>query len=111
MWAAFAHLAGLTYLISIPGILSCGVIWLWKRDSHPLVNEHGKEAVNFQISLLIYTVASFAVILATCGIGAFLLLPALMLLSVFVIVLPIIATVQASEGRSYRYPLTIRLID
>ena len=111
MWAAFAHLSGLVYLIGVPGIFGSLVIWLWKRDSHPLVNQHGKEAVNFQLSLLLYTVGAAIIGFVTCGLGLIVLIPLLLLMSVLVIVLPIIATVQASEGRPYRYPLTIRLID
>ncbi len=111
MWAAFAHLAGLSTLIGLPGVIGCLVIWLWKRDTDPLVDQHGKEAVNFQLALLIYGAAGALLVVATCGFGAILILPLLALTSVLVIVLPIIATVQASEGRSYRYPYTIRLID
>ncbi len=111
MWAAFAHLAGLLSLVGVPGVIGSLVIWMWKRDTHRLVNEHGKEAVNFQISLLIYVAASALIVFLTCGLGALIVVPVGVLLSVLVVVLPIIATVQASEGRSYRYPLTIRLID
>ena len=110
MWAAFAHLAGLVYLAGVPGVLGSLVVWLWKRGEHPLVDEHGKEAVNFQITLLLYNVAIAVTAFLTCGLGVILLAPLLAVLAVLVIVLPIIATVQASEGRPYRYPLTIRLI-
>jgi uncharacterized Tic20 family protein len=111
MWAAFAHLAGLLSLAGIPGVFGCLAIWLWKRDTHPLVNEHGKEAVNFQITVLIVGAASVALVVLTCGLGTLLVIPLAALMGVLVIVLPIIATVQASEGRHYRYPLTLRLID
>ena len=111
MWAAFAHLAGLIYLLGVPGILGSLVIWLWRRGDHRLVDEHGKEAVNFQLTLLIYSVAGAALVFMTCGLGAIIVGPLLAVLAVFVIVLPIIATVRASEGRPYRYPLTIRLVD
>lgn len=111
MWAAFGHLAGLVYLLGVPGVLGSLVIWLWKRGEHPLVDEHGKEAVNFQITLLLYNLAIVATAFLTCGLGVILLAPLLAVVAVLVVVLPIIATVQASEGRPYRYPLTIRLID
>ena len=110
MWAAFAHLAGLVYLLGIPGILGSLIIWLWKRGDHPLVDEHGQEAVNFQITLLIYNTAAVLIGCGTLGLGLIVLALLLAILAVLVIVLPIIATVQASEGRPYRYPLTIRLI-
>lgn len=110
MWAAFAHLSGLVYLIGVPGIFGSLIVWLWKRGDHPLVNEHGKEAVNFQITLLIYNTAAVVIGFLTCGLGLIVLAPLLAILAVLIIVLPIIATVQASEGRPYRYPLTIRLV-
>jgi uncharacterized Tic20 family protein len=110
MWAAFAHLAGLLVLVGAP-VIGCLVIWLWKRDTSVLVDEHGKEAVNFQISVLLFSAASVVLVVLTCGIGGLLVVPLAALMSVLVIVLPIIATVQASEGRHYRYPLTLRLID
>jgi uncharacterized Tic20 family protein len=111
MWAAFTHLAGLVYLAGIPGILGSLVIWLWKRGDHRLINEHGKEAVNFQITLLIYNVAAFVIGACTLGLGLIVVAPLMAILAILIIVLPIIATIQASEGRPYRYPLTIRLID
>lgn len=106
MWAAFAHLAGLASLIGIPGVLGSVVVWLWKRDTHPLVAEHGREAVNFQLSLLIYNVAIAVIAFLTCGLGA-LLVPVVLVVAVL---LPVLATLKASEGLAYRYPFTMRLI-
>lgn len=111
MWAAFSHLSGLVYLVGVPGIFGSLVIWLWKRGEHPMVDEHGKEALNFQITLLIYNTVALLIGFVTCGLGLIVLAPLLAILAVLIIVLPIIATVQASEGRRYRYPLTIRLVD
>ncbi len=110
MWAAFAHLAGLLSLTTIPGVFGCLAIWLWKRHEHPLIDEHGKEAVNFQISVLLYGAAAAILVFLTCGVGVLVVAPLAAVMAVLVIVLPIIATVQASEGRPYRYPLTLRLI-
>jgi len=111
MWAAFAHLAGLVYLLGVPGILGSLVVWLWKRGGHPLVNEHGREAVNFQLSLLIYNLLAGVSAFLTCGFSVLVLIPLFAVFAVLVVVLPIIGTIQASEGRPYRYPLTIRLLD
>ena len=111
MWAAFAHLAGLSYVVGVPGILGSLVVWLWKRGEHPFVDEHGREAVNFQITLLVYNVLAVVFVVITCTLGAIVVVPLMAVLGVLIVVLPIIATIQASDGRPYRYPLTIRLLD
>ncbi|MCC6950936.1 MAG: DUF4870 domain-containing protein [Phycisphaerales bacterium] len=80
------------------------VIWLIKRDQSPFVDDHGKEALNFQISLCLYIVAS--VILAFCGVGFVLVVGAYAL----GVVGMILATMAASKGRYYRYPMCVRLV-
>jgi hypothetical protein len=87
------------------------IVWLWKRDESPEIDAHGKESLNFQLSLLIYT-AVFAVvcfILMFVLIG-FLLVPLIALFYIANVVLVIIASLRANEGELYRYPLTLRLI-
>ena len=79
-------------------------MWLLKRgDSHE-IDAHGKESLNFQISMLIYD--AIAAILCIFLIG----IPILIALWVLNTVLVIIASVKAGEGRFYHYPFTIRLI-
>jgi len=75
-----------------------------KRDRSAFIDEHGREALNFQISVTLYAVVVGALCFVLVG---FLLIPVLM---GFHIVLMIVASVRASQGESYRYPLTIRLI-
>jgi uncharacterized Tic20 family protein len=91
----------------IPGaghILGPLIIWLAKRTDSPEIDAHGKESLNFQISMLIYSLISGVLCLILIG---FLLLAILHLLN---LVLVIVASIQASEGKLYRYPITIRLI-
>lgn len=80
------------------------VMWLIKKNDSPFVDDHGKEAVNFQISLCLYSVVSY--MLMVIGVG-FVLLPAVW---IFGIVGMILAMVAAGKGRYYRYPATLRLI-
>lgn len=93
------HLLGL--FTSFMGPL---VVWLLKKDDHPFIDQCGKEALNFQISVGIYYVG--AMILSVVLIGA-LLLPVIF---IGAFVLTIIAAVKTSKGETYKYPLTIRLI-
>ena len=105
-WAVAAHLSGLSLYLGVPfgNILGPLVIWLIKQGESPYAEQQAKEALNFQISLTLYGVA--AGLLAFVFIG-FLLIPVLFVLH---IVLTIVATVKASEGEPYEYPLTIRLV-
>jgi uncharacterized Tic20 family protein len=105
-WTVLCHATALIGFV-IPGaghIIAPLVVWLLKRGEYPEVDEHGKESLNFQITMLIYNVVAGILCLLVIG---FALLAVLHLVNV---VLVIIASLRASEGRLYRYPLTIRLI-
>ena len=108
MWAMFCHLVGLAAILPVVpffgGAIGALIIWQIKKDNFPFVDEHGKEALNFQISILIYAIVSGLLIFAC--VGAF-LLPAVM---IFDIVFLIIAAIKANNGFHYRYPLCIRFI-
>ncbi len=96
---AFAGLA-----VPFGNILGPLVLWLLKRGDSPYLDAVGKEVVNFNISWMIYTaIAAFSLFVLV----GFLLLP---LVALAWLVLVIIAAIKASEGKFYRYPLTIRLI-
>jgi uncharacterized Tic20 family protein len=106
MWAMFCHLSGLAgFIIPFGNIIGPLVVWVIKKDEYPLVNDQGKEALNFQISMTIYILVSVVLIFVAIGI---LFLIALALFAIFAIV---IASIKASEGKKYRYPLTIRFLD
>ena len=75
-----------------------------KRGDSPEIDAHGKESLNFQLSMLIYDAIAFALCFVLIGI------PILILLWVLNTIFVIIASIQASEGKLYRYPLAISLI-
>jgi len=105
MWAMFCHLAGLGGFVPLApifgSIIAPLIVWQIKKDQFAFVDEQGKEAVNFQISILIYA------IVATLTCIGLVLLPAVY---VFDVVFLLIASVKANNGEHYRYPLTIRFI-
>jgi len=105
-WAIFCHLSAFVAFVGIPlgNILGPLVIWLIKKNEMPLVDEEGKEAINFQISMTIYTIIAF--ILCFVAIGFLLIFPVIL----FNVVLIIIASVKTSNGERFRYPCTIRFI-
>ena len=105
-WCVLCHASALLglffhFLGHIGGPL---IVWLVKRGDSPEIDACGKESLNFQISMLIYDVIAFILVIVFIGI------PILIALWILNTVLVIIASVKASEGKFYRYPLTIRLI-
>jgi uncharacterized Tic20 family protein len=100
------------HIIALSGLLANGIgfllgpliVWLIKKEDHPFIDEQGKEAVNFQITMFI--VAAICAILILAVIGIF-LLP---IVGLLMVIFPIIAAVRANDGIAYRYPLTIRFI-
>ena len=80
------------------------VIMLVKGGTSPFVRRHAVESLNFQLSMLIYGFVGFLLIFV--GIGIF-VVP---VLAVLWLVFVVIATMRASEGRPYRYPMTIRFV-
>jgi uncharacterized Tic20 family protein len=98
-FAMLAHLLG-----AIIGFLGPLIIWLIKKDEHPFVDDQAKEALNFQLVILIGYVISSALTFVCIG---FITLPALWLISV---IFGIIGAVKANNGELYRYPFNIRMI-
>ena len=80
------------------------IIWLVKKGESSFIDDNGKEALNFQITIAIANVVAFMLVFVI--IGFFLL----MALNVFNIVIVIIAAIKANEGQKYRYPVCLRLI-
>jgi uncharacterized Tic20 family protein len=111
MWAMFCHLAGLGGFVvpAIGSIIAPLIIWQVKKDEFPFVDEQGKEAVNFQISMLLYGLVGSVVCLVTC-VGAVLMPFVVGIVGIVDLIFFIIAAVKANNGESYRYPLTIRFI-
>jgi uncharacterized Tic20 family protein len=102
-------LAMLSHLLSIIGGLGFFpplIIWLIKKDDPQasFVTENAKESLNFQITVLILALVCVVLIFVFIG------FPLMVLLGVANLVLVIIATVRANEGKIYRYPFNFRLI-
>lgn len=105
-WAVAAHLSNFVAW----GPIGPVVVWLLGRHRHRFVDEHGREAVNFQISLLIWYAILAVATLLSVGVLAIVTVPAGIALLVANVILSIIAAVQAGDGKHYRYPLTFRFV-
>lgn len=109
---ALIILSHLSALIGV-GFLLPFIVWLVKKEDNQQVAAHAKEALNFHISLLIYTLCAAPLVFMLIGAPfVFMLIgiPLLSAIGIGGIVLAIVAAIKASEGKFYRYPLTIRLI-
>ncbi len=104
-WGMIAHLSSLVMLIGIPSLVGPLVVWLVRKDQDAWVGEHAREALNFNISVLIYSIVA--------GISIFFLVGIILLPAVLIawLVLTIIAGIKASNGETYQYPFTIRLVN
>ena len=101
-WAMLTHLSGLAQF-AMPGlgIVAPLVMWTMKKDDSPFLDDHGREAVNFQLSMLVYSIV--------CGLLCFVLIgiPMLLGLLVYEVVAVVMAAMDADKGRDVRYALTI----
>lgn len=129
-WAASAHLLALllalmtAWMAGVAGIVGAGIVYLIKRDDSPFATEHAREAINFNLSMLLYSVAAVALgivlvgaTVLTLGIGLIVTAPAGLLLLVIAagiavmwLVCSVVAAIKAWNGEHYRFPLTLRLI-
>lgn len=106
LYATFTHLSLLTFHVLMP-VVPALIMWLVKREKSPFLDDHGREAVNFQISLCLYAVVIIPIIaLLTCATGLVLYIP----LYVLGLVGMIKAAMAANRGEYYRYPATIRFL-
>jgi len=103
--AVLTHLGGMLFSV-LPGL----IVWLLKKDDNPFIGEQAREALNFQITVLIAYMAAYVLVFLLIGflpIG-FLLVPLIWLAN---LLLCIVAAVKVSKGEDYRYPVALRLIN
>lgn len=104
-WAMFVHFSLLlAWFGFIPGVVVPIILWQIKKGEFPIIDQHGKNVVNWIISEVIY--AAICTVLVFLIIGVFLFIP----LAIVAIVFPIIGGIKANNGEVWEYPLTIRFI-
>jgi uncharacterized protein len=100
IWSMLSHLSALFGV----GIILPLVVYLAMRKESEYVAENAREALNFHISVFIYVLCCIPLMFVLVGI------PLAILIGIASLVFAIIAAVKASDGRCYRYPLTLRLV-
>jgi uncharacterized Tic20 family protein len=104
-WGLFAHLSALSgFVIPFGSVLGPLIVWQVKKNEMPFVDDQGKEALNFQITVFLAILVCLVLTVVLIG---FLLLP---LVALTALVFSIIGGIKANEGVAYRYPFALRLI-
>lgn len=114
-YALMLHLSLLAHVVlTFIAILIPIIMWQVKKNDSPFLDDHGREAVNFQISLIIWSIAlpiiAALVGVITCGVGLILLIPAALLPYIVGVVGMIQAAQAANRGEFFRYPMTFRFV-
>ena len=105
-WAMGCHLSALAGYVFPPAVVIAPlVLWLLKREDGAFIDDQGREALNFQVSILIYIFGSI-ILIPVLGLGVLLLVGVI----AFDFICIIAAAIKASEGSVFRYPACIRLI-
>ena len=104
-WALLCHLSALAgFVVPFGNIIGPLLVWLLKREGSPLVDDQGKEALNFQLTATIALVVSAFLIFIVIGI------PLFFAVALFDLIMIVIGGVRANNGEMYRYPINIRFV-
>lgn len=109
-WGMFTHLAGALAVFDggagLFSLIATPIMWRVKATQSPFLDDHGREATNFQLSMLLYTLVGTGIVaLFTIGLG---LIPWLVALAVLRIYGTIAGALASHRGEYYRYPVCIR---
>jgi len=112
MWNMWCHLSALAgFVIPFGNVLGPLLVWQIKKNEFPSVVEHGKAALNFQLTVLIVLlpITVLMLLLIAFCIG-FLLIPVGVIIWLAGLVFAVIAGIKANNGEAYRYPWSLTLI-
>ena len=99
------HLSALSgFIIPFGSLIGPLVVWQIKKNQYPIVDDQGKEALNFQITITLAAIVSAILIVVLVGIAL------LIAVAIASLVFTIIAAIKANNGGTYRYPFCLRLI-
>jgi uncharacterized Tic20 family protein len=104
-WAMLCHLSAFAcFFFPFGGIIGPLICWLSRKDEYAWVDENGKASMNFQLSMLLYMVLAIPLCFILIGI------PIVIFLGFLKVICIIIASVKASKGEKFKYPLAIPFI-
>ncbi|NIZ06933.1 DUF4870 domain-containing protein [Pseudoalteromonas sp. HF66] len=105
MWAMFCHLSALAGLLFPFGsVIGPLIVWLVKKEEMPLVAEHGRKSLNFQLTMMIAYIVCFMLMFVVVGV---ILLP---LVALFSLIMVVVSAIKANDGKEVKYPMAIEFI-
>lgn len=111
-FAMFIHLSALIgFFVPFGNLIAPLILWQIKKHESDFIDDQGKEAMNFNITLVIIGLGLIILTVITFGLGIFLTLPAGLALGVAALVFAIIAGIRSNDGERYRYPMIFRFIN
>ena len=114
-YALITHLTLLGHIIVPYFVIGIPIVmYLAKKGQSPFIDDHAKESINFQITLVLYTfvlpILAAIIGVLTCGVGLILLVPAVIGPYVLGLVGMVMASRAANRGEFFRYPMNFRLV-
>jgi uncharacterized Tic20 family protein len=114
-YSSITHLSGFAgWFFPFGNIIAPLILWMAKKNENAYIDAHGKAAVNFQLSLILYgfllAILILPITFLTLGLGLIAIILALIPVLILKIVLIISASLKANNGEYYEYPFTIEFI-
>ena len=111
-WATGAHASAFVgaWMGGVPAFVGPLVVWLARKDNDPFAAEHGRNALNFNLSVIVYVLGLIIVSIITFGIGLLVTIPGFILLGLAWFALTLVGTIKAASSETYTYPLTIKFV-
>lgn len=100
----FSLLCHLIALVPYLGIIGPLLIWLLRKDVYAEVNRQGRDSINFQLSIWIYSLA--AGLLVFMGIGALIIT----LIGILNLIVVVVASIKSYNGERFEYPLSLKIL-
>jgi uncharacterized Tic20 family protein len=94
----------------VPAFVGPLVVWLARKDNDPFAAEHGRNALNFNLSVLVYVLALVIVSIVTFGVGLLVTIPGFIALGLAWFAFTLVGTIKAASSETYTYPLTIKFV-
>jgi len=113
MWSMLinvASVAGAVLSGGLLGVVGVLVAWLIFRERSALVDFHGKQQLNLNITFVLAGIVAVIGTIVTFGIGFFVFGPLILAYGIYAVVISIMAAIAANRGEYYRIPLLIRFI-
>jgi uncharacterized protein len=111
-YGMICHLSAFAaYVLPVAGALVGPLVaWMVLKDRSSFADQHGKESLNFQLTLVLLSAVAVVISTVTFGLALLLLWPLFFIVPIIQAIFVVLATIAAGNGEKYEYPLTIRFL-